>query len=261
MNLLRGLTGGRMEASRAFRLRFRIASVFLASAAGYAFSVLIQESLYYWALLPGVGLIAAALLEFVIAEVIVDARFPPETEELLSRLKRALTRQSTDVEIRRILDRCVDTFQGCKPHSVSAAAHLCIEVIGEKGPEYRLLQVTDYTEKELGGSKWRITNSRLGIIGRCLRTGETEFVNFIDSADYEQRMVSEFGFTRKQANSHTTSARSYLAHPVVVDWQVVAVLYFFSTEPQVFPLAADLHPVNEAGHDIVGLLRVAEVIA
>jgi hypothetical protein len=138
--------------------------------------------------------------------------------------------------------------------------HLHVEVFGESGTKPSLLQITDYTRPRLGGSPWRFTEAESGVIGRCLRTGQMEHVNFRDRSEYQRRMVEEFGYSHERANRHTTSARSYLAYPVFEGNQLIAVLYFFSTEPQVFPNAADPKSLAETGEVILHHLKVAGVL-
>lgn len=249
-----------MEAPRALRLQFRMGAIVAASVFAFWLAVRLEEQDYGGAVLPGLLLLGAALVEFVLAEVFVDRRFPSHTKRLLIRLDRALSKRQTGESMRAALDRCIGSFRGCRRESISATVHLQVEVFGESGTEPRLLQITGYTTPRLGGEPWRFTDVAIGVIGRCLRTGRVEYVNFRDPAEYQRRMVEEFGFSRKQANQRTTNARSYLAYPVREDQHVIAVLYFFSTEPQVFPSVADMDRVDQTGQEILAYLRVAEVL-
>ncbi len=36
-----------------------------------------------------------------------------------------------------------------------------------------------------------------------------------DEGEYHEAMIQEFGFTENEASKHTTSARSYLAYPLL----------------------------------------------
>jgi GAF domain-containing protein len=86
------------------------------------------------------------------------------------------------------------------------------------------------------------------------------YVNFSTPAEYKRRMIEEFGFTQAEAERHTTAARSYLAFPVFSSGNVIGVMYFFSTEPQVFPKAADEDVLERHASVVAGLLRAAEII-
>jgi GAF domain-containing protein len=73
-------------------------------------------------------------------------------------------------------------------------------------------------------------------------------------------MVSEFGFSRQEVAKHTMEARSYLAQPVRIGERVVGIVYFFSTEPQVFPLAAEESTMESVGREIGLFLLGAGVV-
>ena len=70
-------------------------------------------------------------------------------------------------------------------------------------------------------------------------------------------MVEQFGFSREEAERHTTAARSYMAVPIRSAGDVVGVMYFFSTEPQIFPHVASETMLDQNAAFIVGLLRPA----
>jgi hypothetical protein len=85
-------------------------------------------------------------------------------------------------------------------------------------------------------------------------------VNFPTQEEYTRRMVEEFGFTQAEAASHTTAARSYLAVPVFNSHNLIGVMYFFSTETQVFPRAVDVDVVERHAESVASLLRASEII-
>jgi hypothetical protein len=122
-----------------------------------------------------------------------------------------------------------------------------------------LLQRKNYVGPD-GGKKGRITLLNQGIIGRCARTGERETVGFANAVEYERSMVREFGFTKKEAEGHTKTGRSYLAHPLLFEGTLVGVLYLFTTEPQVFPNAADPEQIEGLAGEIVNYLKLAELV-
>jgi GAF domain-containing protein len=123
-----------------------------------------------------------------------------------------------------------------------------------------LVQISEYTRAGLGGRRWRVLRETQGIVGRCARVGTMVCANFRTDSEYRKRMVYEFGFTRDEADRHTTAARSYLAFPVESSNDLVGVMYFFSTEPQVFPQAADKAVLDRNARVIAGLLRVSEIL-
>jgi hypothetical protein len=96
-------------------------------------------------------------------------------------------------------------------------------------------------------------------VGRCLRSGNIATANFASLDEYRLRMVEEFGFTESEVKTHTNSARSYLAYPLKNGDAVAGVLYFFSTEPQVFPLAAPIGRLETTSAEVLGLLRTARL--
>ena len=73
-------------------------------------------------------------------------------------------------------------------------------------------------------------------------------------------MVREFGFTKEQTESHTSDGRSYLAAPLLNENEVVGVLYFFSTEPQVFPRSADSAKLEDVAREFVNYLDIARLV-
>ena len=228
--------------------------------AGFASEVWIELHQFLIALVPLAFLIVVGLLEFVVADVLADLNYPLETEQKLKLLEQQLGSRAVS-NISAMLRELIGKFEGCDNTQISATVHLVIDL--SPTPEHQtrqgLLQLTDYAGPH-GGKKGRITTIDQGIIGRCARTGKTEYTNFADETEYRDRMVREFGFTRQQADSHTKVARSYLAHPIGRDSQVLGIMYFFSTEPQVFPNAADLDDLVEVADGILRILSTAAIV-
>ena len=112
----------------------------------------------------------------------------------------------------------------------------------------------------MGGKRWRFTSTTKGIIGRCYRLGIGVYVNFIGEDEYNQRMVSEFGFTKDEVAKHTKEARSYYAYPILMNNDVIGILYLFSTEPQVFPRTISQEKIQNAANQIIELLEVANIL-
>lgn len=245
-----------------YRTIARLIVLIVAAMAAYAFAVLLQEERYAWALIPAAVLGVLSIAEFVLADIILDSRFPRETAMFLERLQRKFATTSTHDEILGVLQDCVDSFAGCDKERISSTLHLTIETVepGTSSTAMGLVQISDYTRAGLGGRRWRVLKATQGIVGRCVRIESMVHVNFRTNAEYRERMVSEFGFTRAEAERHTSSARSYLAFPVRSAGNLIGVLYFFSTEPQVFPQAADAAVVARHAELIAGFLRAAEIL-
>jgi hypothetical protein len=101
------------------------------------------------------------------------------------------------------------------------------------------------------------------------------YVNFPTYDEYLRRMVEDFGFTEVEAKSHTKTGRSYLAVPIFTSDEsesdtpqdegvrrrrLVGVMYFFSTETQVFPIAVDRDAVEHHANDVAALLRASGIV-
>jgi len=245
-----------------YRSWARLTILVLAGVFVYGFSVLLQEEEYGWAVIPAAVLGVLSVAELVVADLILDSRFPRDTTEFLERLQRKLSTTSTHEEVVRLLESCVDTFAGCDKARISSTVHLTVETVepGTTTTATGLVQISDYTRAGLGGRRWRVLKTTQGIVGQCVRTGEVVCVNFRTLQEYERRMVEDFGFTRAEAQRHTRAARSYLAMPIRSSGNLVGVLYFFSTETQAFPRCADEAVLRTTAESVAGLLRAAEIL-
>lgn len=220
-----------------------------------------EKAHFGWAVVAGAGVVGVALLEFVFADLIVEAKFPAATARILEQLPRALFDRGVGNKITQDMARCVAQFSGCNKEAITGTVHLLVTTYVDNDIEGRLLQISDYTGR-LGGKKGRLIDPAKGIVGRSLRLGRPDWVSFRDQTEYLERMVDKFGFTQDEARRHTTSARSYLAVPIGEnDGPPDLVLFFFSTEPQVFPLCADIDEVKSVGITIRNYLEVSGVIS
>jgi hypothetical protein len=167
----------------------------------------------------------------------------------------------TIVEICHRLQRAIGQLKACDQSRVSATVHILIELSANTHNQIRsgLLQLTDYVGPD-GGKKGRITLINQGVIGRCARTHRTEAVDFADAKEYQDLMVRDFGFTKAETDRHTKTGRSYLAHPLFNGDSFVGVLYFFTTEPQVFPLAARNIDLESLVSEVVSYLKIAQLV-
>lgn len=81
-------------------------------------------------------------------------------------------------------------------------------------------------------------STKRGIISRAYSQRESFVDNFADQAEYERRMVSDYGYTPEEAAKHKVDRRSYFCFPVL-DHEgnnVLAVFYFDSPHVDTFPV-------------------------
>ena len=249
-----------IRTQRQFRLTFRGLTICVGACCGFAISVLTELHWFWWATVPFALLVLAAIAEFVLGDQLAEYSYPIDTERKLRLLEHQLGIVAVQTLTEK-LQRTIAAFQACDTGRISGTVHIIVELA--PSPEARvrfgLLQLTNYVGP-YGGSKGRITTLEKGIVGRCARTGRTECVNFDDVAEYRRRMVEEFGFSREETEKHTTIARSYLAEPLHLAETVIGVLYFFSSEPQVFPLAAGRMDLRSTGRDFVDVLKIVSIV-
>jgi len=245
---------------RRFRLALRAGCLLFGLVAGFVTSILVQERLYMWSILPTAVLIFAALAEFVLADILADRIYPARTQAILDNLEENL--RQYDERIRGAIDRSIQSLTACNRRAVSGTFHLRVDLYSSFGDdsEEALVQVIDYSGR-LGGRKWRFNPSTKGLIGRCLRTQAPECVNFATESEYCERMISEFGYSSAEVEKHTREARSYWAQPVFVARTCVGVMFLFSTEQQVFPRAADIANMESVAHEISAYLEGARIVS
>jgi GAF domain-containing protein len=242
-----------------FRALLRAGAITIAAISTFVASVLFQESMYYWAALPSVFVLLSLLGEFIVADVITEEKYPARTSAILEAYeKKALSLQDP---LLTLIQQAIGSLNACDNASVNGTLHLIVELFSplDDKPTTAFVQLTNYAGR-LGGKRWRFVDASKGIIGRCLRTKSPEFVNFSTQEEFNDRMMREFGFTYVEMQSRTLAARSYWAHPITANDEMVGVLYLFSTEPQVFPLAAHVQSLDQVCTNIVGVLRASSII-
>jgi hypothetical protein len=218
-------------------LRVRVYSVFVGLLAGYWVAILVQENMYRAGFYVALLVIASTLMELVVGDLWTRSRFPASTQTLLSRLE--INFERVNQHIPAYVQQLIDTLTNCDVQRVSGTVHLRVPLNTlSEDREEALVQLTGYAGAGRGGA-WRFTAATKGIIGRCLRTGAQQIVNFASEAEYLERMVLEFGFSQRETATHTRDARSYLAYPIRTRSGLIGVLYLFSTEVQVFPRAVN----------------------
>jgi hypothetical protein len=249
-----------IKTRRQFRLVVRGFMVTVAASSAYGVAIFIDVHWFGVATLAFVSGLVASLVELVLGDVLAEHTYPLETEKKLRLLEERLGEAAVHA-ITEKLKRIIAEFKTCDENQVSGTVHILVELAPSAEDRIRrgLLQLTDYVGPN-GGSKGRITTLEKGIIGRCARTAKTAYVSFADTQEYQQRMVEEFGFSRPEAERLTTVAKSYIAEPLMLGSEVMGVLYFFSTEAQVFPHAARGVPLASHAQDLVGLLKTVSII-
>lgn len=242
-----------------FRGTLRVVFIVIGVFAAYFASICFEEGQYRTAIYPTAIIVLVSILEFVLADIITEARYPVRTATILERLNRNLA--EVHGQIRDRMAEGIAAMHGCDQSCISATLHLVVEIYSalDDQPVSALLQVTDYTGT-LGGRRWRITDAKKGLIGRCLRTQRPQFVNFASACEYTERMVADFGFSPSEVETHTKEARSYWAQPVFLHGQMIAVLYLFSIEPQAFPHALDVNAITLTANQIAGILEVSGIV-
>ena len=242
-----------------FRISIRAAFLVIAGVAAFAASVLIQEKLYWWATLPTLVVLVAAIVEFVFGDVLTERLYPARTEAILQNYESKL--RNVHDQLLAQLNLAIQSLRGCDTNRVNGTLHLLVDLFSATGEssEHAFVQITSYSG-QLGGGRWRFLPIPKGIIGRCFRTGSSEWVRFATQEEYNDRMVREFGYTRQEIERHTKTGRSYWAEPLRSDGEFVGVLFLFSTEPQVFPRAADGTRLESIAANVVGILTAASII-
>lgn len=241
------------------RIFIRLLCVLGAAVGAYFSSVAFEEKKYgcaaWWFFL----IFASAVVELVFGDILVERRFPAKTARRLAVFDEKLGDRARDTIVHEISE-VINGLKCCDTSLVRGTLHLLVDVTPADGirPVFELFQVTDYVNGK--GLRGRFTTIDQGIIGRCARTGVREIVNFSSVNEYEQRMVREFGFSKREMESHSKASRSYLAEPLHHGSELIGVLYFDSTEPQVFPHAATSERLSLAAKAIVQQLYTAGVI-
>jgi len=174
-----------IRSHRSFRLAIRGTALIVGLLAGYRVGIhmeLQEFSQGFWIFLI---VLATAILEFVLADVLADQSFPFDTERKLALMERRIGIDA----IQTISDRLKHTireFRGCNTSLVSGTVHVLAELnsTNDSRTRYGLLQLTDYVGPD-GGKKGRVTLINQGIIGRCARTEQLESVDFADADEYK----------------------------------------------------------------------------
>lgn len=228
--------------------------------AAFVVSVLLMNEQITTAAYVYLVVVGAAFIEFVFGDMLSQRSFPFDTERKRSLMEERLGKD-TIKKITERLQEVMSGFSACDTSMISATVHVFVELSPTADQPVRkgLLQLTDYVGP-YGGTRGRITTINQGIIGRCARTGKLETVDFADEDEYSELMVRDFGFTKEQTEGHTKTGRSYLAAPLLNQNNVVGVLYFFSTEPQVFPRSVDWTKLEDVAREFVNYMVIVRLV-
>lgn len=243
-----------------FRMFFRLTTILIATIATWGASILFEERLYGWALVVMIIIFFVSIIEFIVADIVTEYKFPKQTVNILEKLESRL--HDYDQHISTAISEVIKKMEGVKQEIISGTFHLEIDKYLDNDTdetENALVQVTKYTGG-IGGKAWRVTPVTKGVVGRCMRTQMADHVNFVDQSEFEARMVKDFGFTKNEITKITKDGRSYYAHPVFANSKAVGVLYLFSTEPNVFPKAIDVNEIQSCSNSIVGFLKGARIL-
>lgn len=257
--LLRFLRFLGIRTHRSFRLTIRAMALAIGLLSAFYVSKTMEMQDFKTAFYIYLIVCTTAFVEFVLADVLADRSFPFDTERKLALMEKRLGANAIDTITNRIKET-IEQFRGCDKTHISGAVHVVAELTSTADQRVRegLLQLTDYVGPATG-KKGRVTLFTQGVIGRCARTCQQETVDFADAEEYYSAMLREFGFTKREADKHTNTARSYLAYPMKNDNSLVGVLYFFTTEPQVFPFAAKDVELEGFAREIVNYLKLAQL--
>lgn len=242
-----------------YKLIIRLLAIILGILGVFFTAVYIQQSKYIIALYFASIILLASFIEFVISDVLAERRYPTRTAILFDALDTKLNHVRDSIMEK--LKETVNALKGCDKSLVNATVLLEVHFYSsiDDKLEAGLIQLTDYYGKR-GGSPWRITSCYKGIVGRCIRTSKPEFVNFNSEADFEEKMIKEFGFDKEDIGMVSKDARSYFAYPIEFDEKVIGVLFLFSTEHQVFPKAVDISMIQGISKDISLFLNTARIV-
>lgn len=248
---------------RSFRLTLRAVSLLVGLAAAFGVIVMVEKQQIGLALSIYVIVCATAFIEFILADVFADQSFPFDTERKLALMEKRLGASVISTISSRV-QQTIRQFPACENYRIKGAVHLIVELTSTADKRIRegLLQLTDYIGADgvaRKRKKGRVTLINQGVIGRCARTGQLESADFADVTEYHSAMVREFGFTKTEADGHTQAGRSYLAYPLKNDVCLVGVLYFFTTEPQVFPRVADQTQLENVAQEMINYLKFAQL--
>jgi hypothetical protein len=140
-----------------------------------------------------------------------------------------------NAEVRRQLQLLL-TVLPADGAQIRCTCHMPVKTIVRR--RVRLLQVFDYVGDQGGGG--RTFDPVKGIIGVTYSAKGTCVENFRDDAEYRERMVAQYRYTRDEVGLRRADRRSYLCDPLFDEnHNVLGLLYFDSDHYGLFTLEED----------------------
>jgi hypothetical protein len=195
-------------------------------------SVLVQEQMYYWAIVPAFVSVVLVATSTVLAYE--RTWHLDDSGAVVASQRRRIISENDSFVVKGQLDGFIATLQTPPEIDLHATVHLVVRrpKCDCKRTDPGLIQICQYasTGQCDGGPPFRVSSIYQGLIGRCFRSGKLHTVNFASLAEYERRMVQEFGFTPDSAKRHDGSGRSYLAAPISAGTEIIGVLFLYTTQ-------------------------------
>jgi hypothetical protein len=103
-----------------------------------------------------------------------------------------------------------------------------------------LMQAFDYVGDQGGGGRSFPVDK--GIIGVAYSAKGTRVENFLNDADYRQRMVREYKYSELEVGQRRADRRSYLCDPILDESHNVLGLLYFDADCYDFFTSDDRNP-------------------
>jgi hypothetical protein len=132
---------------------------------------------------------------------------------------------------------CLHTLHAAMTVGVSPKTRLRVTVYVPVKKNTQLEQLVEYVEddgKKRSGRRYLV---QTGIIGEAYRTGQPQEGKrtAVSAEDFVAEMVSEWGYTKEQAESLSQSVYAWMAIPLMSDEsRVQAIVFFDCTEKEFF---------------------------
>lgn len=244
------------------RLPIRIFLLAVIALSGLASNVAVNEKRYDLAAIAVIVGVACGAVELFFVQKLTGHI---KGGRLTTREYLKLASKKSRDEVRLRLTRLQTALGWENSTTVSMTVHLAVTRAdcSDCHSSCSLIQLIGYVGKRSGG-EGRLNSDLKGIIGRCLRTRAPQTVNFENEREFTRLMTKEFGYYPDEVSFHDTEGRSYLCSPIGREGGAIAVLYIYSTEPNVFPNTAtsyaQLPLVLSACSDLAHILEEDQLV-